>query len=286
MILLILNWFFYLWLFFTIIYGGFGLVLFLMQPKLMYRPTKDILYTPDELGLKFDDVAIETQDGLKISAWYIPAKNAKFTVLLCHGNGGNLMHRLDYINLFHSLGLNCLIFDYRGYGKSHGKPDEQGTYKDAAAAYKWLIDNKKVQPRNIIIYGQSLGGSIAAKLASDVQAGSLVLESSFTSFLDMAKQFYWHMPVKFFVRYSYNTFEYLTKITCPVLVIHSKDDEVVPFEFGQKIYETANEPKEFAEISGSHNDCFLLSIDIYRQAWSNWVIFLEKTVNSAKQNRA
>lgn len=285
MLLYVLSWFFYIWLLFTVIYGGFGLVLFLMQPKLMYRPLKEVLYTPDELGIKFEDIAIETEDSLKISAWYIPAPNAKFTVLLCHGNGGNIMHRLDYINIFYNLGISCLIFDYRGYGKSQGKPNEQGTYKDAMAAYNWLI-NKKIEPQSIILYGQSFGGSVAAQLASRVQAGAVVLENVFTSYLDMAKKFYWYMPVRFFIRYNYNTLEYLADIHCPVLVIHSKDDEIVPFEFGQKIYETASEPKEFVEISGGHNDGFLMSIDIYRQTWSNWLIFMEKTISSAKQHRA
>ncbi|MFA7484769.1 MAG: alpha/beta hydrolase, partial [Phycisphaerae bacterium] len=127
----ILHIIFYIWLFFTMIYGGFGLTLYLMQPKLTYRPIRDVPYTPEEIGLEFEDLTLKTEDGIAISAWYIPAPESKYTILLCHGNGGNIMHRLDNINIFYNLGVNCLIFDYRGYGNSQGKPTEQGTYKDA-----------------------------------------------------------------------------------------------------------------------------------------------------------
>ena len=234
------------------------------------------MYSPEELGLKFEDVVLTTSDKVKLNGWYIPAPDATFTVLFCHGNGGNIMHRLDSIQLFNSLRLNCLIFDYRGYGLSEGKPTEEGTYLDAMAAYEWLREQKGVKPENIIIFGRSLGGCIAAELAGKVKASSLVVESSFTSCVAMARKYYWYMPVKWFVRYRYDTLEYIKDVTCPVMVIHSPDDEMVPFEFGQQLYAAANEPKEFLEISGGHNDGFLVSAEIYKAGWLKWLRFIEK----------
>ena len=271
-------WKFLLWacLLFTVFYGGFGLILYLFQSKFLYYPVKKVLYSPEDLGLKFEDVVLTTSDKVKLNGWYIPASNATFTVLFCHGNGGNIMHRLDSIQLFNSLGLNCLIFDYRGYGLSEGKPTEEGTYLDAMAAYEWLREQKGVKPENIIIFGRSLGGCIAAELAGKVKASSLVVESSFTSCVAMARKYYWYMPVKWFVRYRYDTLEYIKNVACPVMVIHSADDEMVPFEFGQQLYAAANEPKEFLEISGGHNDGFLVSAEIYKAGWLKWLRFIEK----------
>ena len=259
-----------------IAYWGLGLILYFMQPKFLYYPVREISYTPEELGLDFEEATLKTADGLRLSGWYIPVEDSNFTVLFCHGNGGNMMHRLDSINIFYNLGLSCFIFDYRGYGKSEGKPSEEGTYLDARAAYDWLIREKKVSQRNIIIFGRSLGGSVAAELASKVEAGALIMESAFTSYVDIGKKFYPYMPVRWFARFSYQTIDYVKKVRCPVLIIHSRADEIVPFEFGLELYEAANEPKEFVEIFGSHNDGFLVSSEIYRNEWRKWLKFLEK----------
>ncbi len=246
----------------------------------------EIPYTPDELGLDFEDVVFQSSDGLKLTGWYVPAENSKLTVLFCHGNGGNMMHRLDSINILYNLGLNCFIFDYRGYGKSDGKPSEEGTYLDARAAYEWLTDVKKVSPNNIIIFGRSLGGTIAAQLVSKVEAKSLIVESAFTSYTDIGKKFYPYMPVRWFARFSYNTIDYIKAVHCPVMIIHSRNDEVVPFEFGLELYETSNEPNKFVEIFGSHNDGFLVSSETYKKAWLNWLKFLEEYSKGAGRQRA
>lgn len=282
----ILHIIFYIWLLFTIIYGGFGLTLFLMQSKLLYYPVKSVVYTPEELGLEFEEVILETSDDVKISGWYIPAPDAKFTILFCHGNGGNIMHRLDSINLFYNLGVNCFIFDYRGYGKSGGKTTEQGTYDDATAAYNWLREKKEIEPENIIIFGRSLGGSIAAWLGAKVPSNSVVIESTFTSYVDIGRKFYWYMPVRFFARYSYRTIDYVKDIKCPVMFIHSRDDELMPYEFARQLYAEANEPKEFVEINGGHNDGFLVSAETYKEAWRKWLKFLEQRQREAEQHRA
>jgi len=264
-----------------IAYCVWAVALYIMQPKFLYSPVREVLYTPDELELDFEDVVFRSGDGLQLNGWYVPAQNSEFTVLFCHGNGGNMMHRLDSMNIFHELGLNCLIFDYRGYGGSEGKPSEQGTYLDAGAAYKWLVEEKNTPPEKIIVFGRSLGGSIAAKLASQVKAGALVVESTFTSYADIGKKFYPYMPVRWFARFAYRTIDFIRNVNCPVMLIYSRNDEVVPFEFGQELCEAANEPKEFVEIFGSHNDGFLVSGDIYKDAWTGWLRFLKKYESQA-----
>ncbi len=174
------------------------------------------------------------------------------------------------------MGLNCFIFDYRGYGNSQGKPSEEGTYLDAEAAYKWLTEEKKISPDSIIVFGRSLGGSIAAQLATKSQVGALVIESTFTSYVDIGRKFYPYMPVQWFARFSYNTVRYIKDVLCPVMLIYSRDDEIMPFEFGRELYEAANEPKELVEIFGSHNDGFLMSGEIYKNAWTKWLKFLKE----------
>ena len=269
-----------------IAYWGLGVILYFMQPKFLYSPVREIPYTPGELGLDFESVAFKSTDGMQLSSWYIPADNSQLTVLFCHGNGGNMMHRLDSINILYNLGLNCFIFDYRGYGSSEGEPSEEGTYLDVAAAYKWLTEKKRISPDNIILFGRSLGGSIAAQLATKVKTKALIIESTFTSYVDIGKRFYPYMPVRWFARFSYRTIDYIKQVNCPVMIIHSRNDEVVPFEFGLELYETANEPKELVEIFGSHNDGFLVSGEIYKQAWTKWLKFLEEYKTQAEQQQA
>jgi fermentation-respiration switch protein FrsA (DUF1100 family) len=283
-----------------ITYWGLGTILYFMQPTFLYCPLREVSYTPEELGLDFEDVVFETEDGLRLDGWYIPAPlearrqksltgpadNSRFTVLFCHGNGGNIMHRLDSINILYNLGVNCFIFDYRGYGNSEGKTTEEGTYLDVMAAYKWLTEVKKVSPDDIIIFGRSLGGSIAAQLAAKVQARSLIIESAFTSYVDIGRKFYPYMPVRWFARFSYRTIDYIKEVCCPVMIIHGRDDDIVPFEFGLELYEAANEPKEFVEIFGSHNDGFLVSSEIYKKAWTKWLRFLRESERQAERHRA
>ena len=281
-----------------VVYAGWGLMLYILQPKLLYIPTREVFYTPAEVNLEFEDVIFKSADGLRLNGWFVPAplkvrakassirvgdsfltgpaENSQFTILFCHGNGGNMMHCLDSIDIFHNLGLNCFIFDYRGYGESGGKPSEEGTYLDAQAAYKWLTEEKKIPSGDIIIFGMSLGGSIAAQLAGKSQAAALVVESTFTSYVDIGARFYPYMPVRWFARFGYRTIQYIKDVHCPVMLIYSRDDEIVPFEFGLELFEAASKPKEFVEIFGSHNDSFLVSAEIYKGAWIKWLKFLEE----------
>jgi hypothetical protein len=255
----------------VLLYAVVGLTLLFLQPRLLYRPTRDVSVVPADIGLAFEDVRFRSSDCVTLSGWYIPAKDAPFTVLFCHGNGGNIMHGLESLRLFHDLQLSCFIFDYRGYGRSDGKPREAGTYRDAQAAYDWLIREKHVPAEQIVLFGHSLGGSIAAHLAGQVKVRALAVEGAFTSYPDIGARFYPYMPVRLFAFFRYNTRAHISRVRCPVMVMHSRHDELVPFEFGTTLYEAANEPKQFVEIAGSHNDSLTVSGGAYREAWRKWL---------------
>ena len=260
-------------------YAILAVALYFMQPSFVYDPVAEIPYSPAELGLDFEEVAFRTGDHLQLHGWFVPAPDARFTVLYCHGNGGNMMYFLDTVAFLNKLGLNCFIFDYRGYGKSHGKPSEHGTYLDVRAAFRWLIKKKGVLPSRIIVFGWSLGGCLAAYLTSKTKTAGLVLESTFTSYRDIGQKFYPYMPVRWFAGFDYPTIDFVRKTRCPVLIFHSRTDEMVPFEFGLELYDAANEPKIFVEIYGGHNDSFLVAGDEYKKAWLDWLAFLSESEN-------
>lgn len=276
----------YVGLLVVVAYVGFGLTLLLMQSKLLYRPTRKVPSAPPDLNLDFEDVVFRSADGISLHGWFVPARQARFTVLFCHGNGGNIGHRLDSIKLLHDLGLDCFIFDYRGYGKSQGRPTEAGTYRDAQAAYDWLTQTRGIRPEQIIVLGRSLGGSVAAHLAGSVAVAGLVLECAFTSYPDIGARFYPYLPVRRFARYRYNTRAYLARVRCPVLVMHSPDDDLVPFEFGRELFEAAGEPKWFVELVGGHNDAFLASGDRYKDTWRRWLDFVADREDSKSMHKA
>jgi len=240
-------------------------LLFLFQGSLVYRPTRQLAATPDqhERPMDYEDVSLTTSDGVKLHGWFVPADRARGTVLMFHGNGGNVSHRLETIAIFHELGCNAMIIDYRGYGLSEGSPGEQGTYRDAEAAWSHLTEMRKIDPNRIVIFGRSLGGAVAAWLAARKTPAGLILESTFTSVPDRAAELYRYLPVRFLARIKYNTLGLMDKLQCPLLVIHSPQDQIIPYHHGQKLFAAAREPKRFQEISGGHNDGFMRSGSVY-----------------------
>jgi len=226
---------------------------------------------PLDIGLEYEEVTLQTIDNVTISGWYIPAKHEKGIILFCHGNAGNISHRLDSISIFHNLGLSVMIFDYRGYGKSGGNPSERGTYLDAEAAWNYLVEVKQKSPDRIILFGRSLGAAIAADIALKKIPAGLILESSFLSVPEMGKKHYPWIPVNYLSKYYYSTKDRIKSITCPKLIIHSPDDEIVPFEHGKSLFEKAVQPKEFLQIKGGHNEGFLISGDFYIEGLKRFV---------------
>ncbi len=192
-------------------------------------------------------------------------------MLFCHGNGGNIAAYLDTVVIGNGLGLNVFIFDYRGYGQSEGSPSEQGTYEDAEAAWEYLVGQKKTQPEKIVIWGRSLGGPIAARTAALHPSGPVVLESTFTSIHDLVEERFGWFCSFLVLGYTYPTRKYLKEIHAPVLVVHSPDDEIIPYGHGRKLYEAAREPKKFLEIRGSHNRGFLESRQAYESSVNDFL---------------
>ncbi len=229
----------------------------------IYYPDRAMSGTPADRGLVYESVRLETRDGVRLAGWWLPAGNERGVVLFCHGNAGNISHRLDSLLVFNRLGLSTFIFDYRGYGASEGRPSEEGTYLDAEAAWDYLVRTRRVAPDHIIIFGRSLGGSIAAWLAQEHRPGILITEGGFASLRDIARDLYPWLPVGLIIRHQYDTRRYLEKVRCPVLIIHSRDDELIPFKHGQALCEAAREPKGFLEIRGSHNRGFMDSLARY-----------------------
>ena len=244
-------------------YGVVIVLVFLTQSSLVYFPMRSVDMSPKKIGLDYEEVQLETSDGVTLSSWFIPAKEQRGVLLFCHGNAGNISHRLESIRIFHDLGLSVLIFDYRGYGRSEGSISEEGTYLDAEAAWEYLVKDRHIKASEIILFGRSIGGSIAAKLAAKRQASALILESSFTSITDLGAQVYPYLPIRLLSRYYYDTSSYLEQINMPLLIIHSSDDEIIPFTHAKALYKNANEPKELLVITGDHNAGFYLSGEHY-----------------------
>ncbi len=234
-------------------------LMFIMQPSFVYFPYATLDTTPARNALAFEDVYLDTEDGVRLHGWLLPAEKARFTLLFLHGNGGNISHRIDSLEIFHRLGLDTLIIDYRGYGRSEGKPTEQGTYRDAAAAWRFLTEERGVPAERIVVFGRSLGGAVAAWLAERERPRALILESTFTSLPELGAHHYPYLPVRWLSRFRYNTLERLARIQCPVLVVHSRDDEIVPFVHGERLFAGAGAAASFLEIAGGHNDGFLTS---------------------------
>ena len=238
-----------------------GALLFVMQERMVFLPNlpgRTLEATPQRLGLEYDDVFFAAEDGVVLHGWYVHARQSRGTILFFHGNAGNISHRLDSIAIFVALGLDVFIIDYRGYGQSEGKAGERGTYRDAAAAWRHLVSERDLNPAGIVIFGRSLGGAVAASLASETRAAALIVESGFTSAEDMAGRLYPFMPVRLLTRLRYPVADYVAQNRNPVLIVHSREDEIVPFDMGQSLYRAASAPKAFLELTGDHNGAFLL----------------------------
>lgn len=232
---------------------GTGFVL-IYEDSLIYFPTKGgVGASPDE------EVSLTAADGVRIHGWYVGHPKAKATLLWFHGNAGNLEDRRDMLRSLQALPANVLVIDYRGYGKSEGTPSEQGLYRDARAAYDWLLT--KTTADRIVVFGKSLGAGPASELASTVPCGGLIVQSAFTRAPDMASRV---LPILFFARWimhsKYDNLAKVAAIRCPKLFIHSRPDEIVPFEMGERLFAAAAEPKECAWFDrGGHNDLWIIN---------------------------
>ncbi len=247
------------------------LLLYLFQPRFVYFPYAALEATPRDVSLRYEDVFITTDDHVRVHGWFLPHESPRATLLFFHGNGGNISHRLDSLLIFHGLGLSVLIIDYRGYGRSEGRPSEAGTYSDALAAWRYLVRDRNTAGEDIVLFGRSLGSAVAVWLASRHTPRALILESGFTSTADMGRHYYPFLPVKWLTRIKYDSLTRIGSVRCPILFVHSPGDDIVPYALGRKLYAAANEPKSFLEITGGHNEGFLVSGKAYVEGLDNFL---------------
>ena len=252
---------------FVIFAVGFAMAPHALERLFVYYPSRQLSADPGSVGLGFQDIAVVAEDNVKLHGWFVPTEGANRTMIIFHGNGGNIGDRMSWVRLLHDLGVHVFIFDYRGYGKSEGKPFEEGLYRDARAVYHWWARERQPRGEKLIIVGESLGGAVAVHLAARVPAAALILQSTFTSARDMAKTMF---PIGLLLPLTgvrFNSETEVAAIACPKLIIHGTRDEIVPFRLGQRLYDVAPHPKSFYPVpEAGHNDLvWIAGTDYSRQ---------------------
>ena len=223
------------------------IVVFFFQRNLLYHPSVDN-HLKDQTEIEpaeIKKVKITTKDKIDLIGWFYNKDIEKFkTILFLHGNAGSLGNRTYKLNHFKDLNVNFLIIAWRGFSGNKGKPNEMGLYEDAESAIKWLNANG-IKEKNIILYGESLGTGVAIEVAQNKNYAGIILESPFTSMVNMGKKYYPFFPVSFLLKDKFESYRKIQKISVPIIVMHGKQDKIVPFAMGKKMYEMANEPKFF-----------------------------------------
>jgi len=227
-----------------------------LENSLIYFPARYPAGDWSLSGVPIEDAWFQAADGTRLHGWYAEHKQPRAVVLFCHGNGGNVAYWGDALrSLYRHAGVSVLLFDYRGYGRSEGRPNEAGVLADARAARAWLAQRAGIPQEQIVLMGRSLGGAVAVDLAADGGARALVLESTFSSLPDVAAYHYWWLPVRLLVRTRFDARAKIGGYHGPLLQSHSTADTIVPYQFGRRLFEAANEPKQFLTLQGSdHND--------------------------------
>ena len=235
----------YLYLIFSsIVIAYFVLLVFIYfyQRNLLYHPSENN-YQNDKIQFSYDEIFIKVDDKIKLKSWIINKNLKKFkTLLFFHGNAGELSNRIYKLNELNKLDINILLISWRGFSGNEGLPTEDNLYKDAQAAIKWL-NRKEVENNKIILYGESLGTGVAVEIGKKNNFNSIILESPFTSMENAAKIYYPYLPVKLLLKDKYNSISKIKKITTPILIMHGKKDDIVPFSMGKELFEKANNPK-------------------------------------------
>jgi hypothetical protein len=242
-----------------------AVALYYYQPRMLYQPdipSRVLEASPAAVGLAYESLQLLTTDGVRLHGWFVPAADdrpARGAVLFLHGNAGNISHRLERLALLHRLGLATLILDYRGYGRSDGRPTEAGTYEDADTAWRHLVETRGYAPQRLLIFGHSLGAAVAAELARRRPAAALVVEAAFRSLPAIAAEHYGWLPVRWLARYRYPVEQNLAEVRCPVLVAHSRADAIIPYAHGQALYAAVQGPRGFLELDGDHDRGFVVT---------------------------
>lgn len=244
-----------------IIYLGVMLMMMFLENKLIFIPSRYPTGDWQPAGLDYQDAWFQAADGTELHGWYLPRQKPRAVVLYCHGNAGNITHRTDVLRILQRrVGVAVLILDYRGYGRSQGKPDGQGVLADARAARAYLAEKEGIPQTDVVLLGRSLGGAVAVELAAEDGARALVLESSFSSLPDVGAYHYPWLPVRWLMRTRFDSAAKIGSYRGPLLQSHGRLDEIIPYRFGQRLHEAANQPKRFITFAGKrHNDLQPLS---------------------------
>jgi len=225
-----------------IAYFSLLFIIFIFQRNLLYEP-KENNYFGEELKVKIEKVKIKTSDNFELLAWFHEKDLSNFkTLVFFHGNAGTLENRIHKINHFKDMNINFLIISWRGFSGNLGKPSEKGLYEDGESAINWL-KRKGLKDNDIVLYGESLGTGIAIHIAQNHKFAGVILESPFTSMVDAAKNVYPYFPIRFLLKDKYESDKKIKNLKSPILIMHGKEDKIVPFWMGKKMYKLANEPK-------------------------------------------
>ena len=246
----------------------------LFERSLIYFPSRAHDWTPGDFGLAADEVWMTAEDGSRVHGWFLPCPDSRRTILFAHGNAGNISHRLDRVRLLQSrLRTDVLLFDYRGYGRSEGSPDEEGTYRDTRAAHDYLTKTRGIAAEKIVLFGESLGCAVVLDLALTRCCAALVLEAPFTSVADMARAVLPFLPIAPLLHTRYDNLAKVGRLRAPLLILHGERDSVVPLAQGRRLFAAAPEPKRFSAIPGAdHNDTYVTGGEAY---WQALVAFVE-----------
>jgi fermentation-respiration switch protein FrsA (DUF1100 family) len=238
---------------------------------IVFHPDRSLVRNPSDGRLNYEDVFFDAPDRTRLHGWFFPLPGKAPLILFCHGNAGNISDRMENVKQLLDHGLQVFIFDYRGYGRSSGRPTEAGIYQDGLAAYDYLVKERKTAPDRIILFGRSLGAAVAVEIAMRRDVRSLIIESAFTSTKDMAKQMFLFQLLSPVVPPNYHNLKKIKKITVPKLIIHGEQDAIVPFSMGRRLYQAACGPKFFYPIKGAgHNDSYLVGGRRYFEAFSGF----------------
>jgi len=244
-----------------------------IENSIIFHPDRQLDDNPSNWELFYKDIQFLTPDGQRLHGWFFPLSEKSPVLIFCHGNAGNISHRIENVKLLVKKGISVFLFSYRGYGKSSGRPSEKGIYIDGIAAYDYLTGIEKISSERIAIFGRSLGGSVATEVALHRKARCLIIESTFTSIKDMAKTIFPFFIFSPFLPHHYNTISKIANVSIPKLIIHGDNDEIVPFSMGKKLFAQAPEPKLFLPIHGAgHNDTYVVGGEKYFDAIVNFIL--------------
>jgi hypothetical protein len=244
-----------------------------LEQRYIYFPDRQLVATPAAVVLAYEEVRFVADDGTALHGWYLPGEADRPLVVFCHGNAGNISHRLESLHLLHGLGLSVFIFDYRGYGQSEGTPSEEGTYADARGAFAWLRQ-RGWTPAQMVYFGESLGAAVALQLAVEQPPAGLVLEAPFTSIAAMGRHHYslLYFLLGWLLDARYDNLAKIGGIRSPLLIIQGEADTIVPLAMSRRLYEAAKEPKTLRLIPGAdHNDLLFVGGKAWREAWREFL---------------